>query len=79
MLLNGDRSLLSPKKALGKRVRELRASKDWTQEEFARLCGIYHSSVGRIERGDHNLRVSTIMSIARSLEVEASCLVKGIT
>ena len=73
------RTLALARKALGRRVREMRAGKGWSQKEFARLCGIYRSSLGRIERGDHNLQVSTIMSMARCLEIEASCLVRGIT
>jgi XRE family transcriptional regulator, regulator of sulfur utilization len=65
-------------KALGTRIRELRLKRQWSQEEFADVCGIHRSHMGEIERGETNLTLSTLLTISQKLEVTISALFKGI-
>jgi transcriptional regulator with XRE-family HTH domain len=65
-------------KTLGARIRELRLKREWSQEEFADICGIHRSHMGEIERGETNLTLSTLLVISKKLEVSISALFKGI-
>ena len=66
------------RKKLGQRIRALRKSKGWSQEEFADICGTDRSFMGNIERGESNLTLSTMDAITRSLGGTISALFKGI-
>ncbi|WGX94849.1 helix-turn-helix domain-containing protein [Nocardioides sp. L-11A] len=68
---------------LGKRVRQLRAEKNLTQEALAHLAGCTKNHVqvieaaGRLDVGRPiNLRLSTLFGIAEALEVEPWDLIK---
>lgn len=71
-------ALAEARQALGARVRKLRRSKGWSQAEFAWQSGLNLSYVGKIERGSNDVRVSTLIRLARPLAVRASALLKGI-
>jgi len=55
--------------ALGKRVRELRTAKGWTQEMLAEEAEMNWLQVGHIERGASDPKLSTILKLARALGV----------
>jgi len=55
---------------LGLRIREVRTTKGYTQEQLADIAGIRESQIGRIERGEINTSVSTARIIAKALQVE---------
>ena len=59
---------------LGKRIRELRRKKGYSQESFADHCGLHRTYMGGIERGEHNLTVQTALAIAAGLEISLSRL-----
>ena len=56
-------------KILGARIRQLRKKKGWSQGEFAEACKIHRSHMGKIERGETNVRLSTLLIIAVNLEM----------
>ena len=58
----------------GRRVRELRKSRGWSQEEFALHVGLDRSYVGGVERGERNIGLENICLIAASLGVPPSNL-----
>ena len=62
-------------KALGTRIRQLRKKKGWTQDEFAVICDLHRSHMGKIERGETNVRLSTLVVIAKSLDVSVEELI----
>lgn len=64
-------------KVFGKRVRELREIKGWSQERLAEEAGLDRSYVGGIERGDRNPSLKNIARMARALGVHISELFKG--
>lgn len=55
-------------KAFGKRVRDLRTSQNLSQEDLANLADIPLSQIGRIERGEINTTLSTIVALSESLK-----------
>jgi transcriptional regulator with XRE-family HTH domain len=63
---------------LGERVRRLREKRGWSQEGFAHEGGLGRSFAGAIERGEKDVRLSTLLKLARTLGVSLSQLLKGI-
>lgn len=61
-------------KAFGEHLRKLRTSKDMAQEDLAHRCDIPLSQVGRFERGVRSPTLSTILILARGLDVEPKVL-----
>src|ERR1035438_4979029 len=62
----------------GKRVRELRAARKWSQEEFAHVSGLHRTYVGQIERGEKNISFGNLLKVAGVLGVTLSELFAGL-
>jgi transcriptional regulator with XRE-family HTH domain len=62
----------------GQRVRELRKTRGFSQESFAAECGLDRSYMGGIERGERNVALRNIETIARSLHISISKLTSGL-
>ncbi|MHB1426764.1 MAG: helix-turn-helix domain-containing protein [Gemmataceae bacterium] len=58
-----------PKALFGNRVRQLRKSRGWSQEEFAHRVGLDRSYMGGVERGERNVSLENICLIAKALGV----------
>lgn len=58
----------------GKRVRQLRKTRGWSQEEFAHRVGLDRSYMGGVERGERNVSLENICLIARALGVPPAAL-----
>jgi DNA-binding XRE family transcriptional regulator len=71
-------TLQSAQKALGKRIRQLREKKGWSQAAFADKCGVTIRYIVKIEQGESNLPFTTIIAIAKALGVTAFALLDGI-
>lgn len=56
--------------AVGVRIRELRAARSWLQRELATRAGLPLRTIGRIERGEVDVRLLTLSKIAAALGVE---------
>ena len=66
-------------KALGTRIRNLRQAKRWpSQAAFAKACGIHPSHLLEIERGAANIKLSTLLKIARTLKITLPYLLHNI-
>jgi len=55
--------------SVGKRIKELRLEKRWTQAKLAEKSGIEPSNISHIERAATKLSLPTLISIANALEV----------
>jgi transcriptional regulator with XRE-family HTH domain len=66
------------RRRLGNKIRKLRSSRSWSQEEFADLCAVNRSYMGRIERGELNLTLETLQKLANGLGITVAALLKGI-
>jgi XRE family transcriptional regulator, regulator of sulfur utilization len=64
----------SPQHNFGKRVRQLRSQKGWTQEQLADRTGRHWTYIGGIERGERNVTLQVIADIAHALGVEIRTL-----
>lgn len=62
----------------GKRVRELRKSRGYSQESFAAECGLDRTYLGGIERGERNVALRNIGAIADALRISVSELTQGL-
>lgn len=65
------------RKAFGRRVREVRTGR-LSQDGLARETEIHPTSIGRIERGGRDPRLSTILKLAEGLGVEPGVLVNAL-
>jgi transcriptional regulator with XRE-family HTH domain len=59
---------------LGKRVREHRRNRKWTQAELAHRCSLHRTFIGSIERGERNLSILNLRLISRTLRISLSDL-----
>jgi transcriptional regulator with XRE-family HTH domain len=66
------------RKLLGNRIRKLRNRRGWSQEEFAAICVINRSYMGRIERGELNMTLDSLRRVSEGLDISVSALLKGI-
>lgn len=57
---------------LGKRLRELRLAKEYSQEDFADAAKLDRSGYGRIERGEVDIRLSTLERLSKTLRTSIS-------
>jgi len=62
-------------RAFGQRVRTLRTKRGISQEELADRCGVHRTYMGRIERGETNITLTNIHTVARGLGVSPAYLV----
>lgn len=62
------------KTLFGRRVRELRKGRGWSQEGFALTVGLDRSYIGGVERGERNVSLENICLIAKALGVPTSLL-----
>jgi transcriptional regulator with XRE-family HTH domain len=57
-------------KLIGEKIREIRVSKQISQEALANTCDIDYSQINRMELGKVNFGVSYLFRIADALEVD---------
>ena len=65
-------------KLLGAEIRRRRQELDLSQEELAALCDLHRTYIGSVERGERNISLKNIVSIARALKYKPSQLVAGV-
>lgn len=75
-LFNKMEDATAIRKRLGKRVRALRENKKWSQEELAHESGLARSFTGAIERGEKDLRLTTLVKLANTFKIAVSQLFK---
>jgi len=59
------------RKQLGKRIRELRKAKGWTQQELAERADLDYKYLGAVERGERNLTIDNVQKVADGLGLDA--------
>jgi transcriptional regulator with XRE-family HTH domain len=63
---------------LGKRIRERRRARGWTQEDLASKADIDRSYIGGVERGERNLTFTILCDICSALECDVASLTKDL-
>ncbi|MHB8390161.1 MAG: helix-turn-helix domain-containing protein [Acidobacteriaceae bacterium] len=64
-------------RALGRRVRVLRAERGWSQEVLAELAGLHRNYIGHVERGEIHISVVRLARIARAFGLRPGVLIDG--
>ena len=54
---------------IGKKVKQLRQLRGLSQEQLAELVGNQYKHIGQVERGEVNVGIDTLVSIAANLVV----------
>jgi XRE family transcriptional regulator, regulator of sulfur utilization len=62
---------------VGQKLRQLRQKRGWSQEEFADISGLHRTYVGSVERGERNLTLNSLQTLAKALKVRMSDILKG--
>ena len=62
------------RKDLGKKIRELRKIKGLTQEELGEKARLSYKFIGELERGNVNVSLDSLTSIAQGLDIEVGDL-----
>jgi XRE family transcriptional regulator, regulator of sulfur utilization len=65
-------------RTLGSRIRKLRKARDWSQEDMAEASGMHWTYIGQVERGERNLTLQSIKSIAHAFDLKISELFRGV-
>jgi len=65
-------------KKVGSRIRQLRLQQGWSQDVFADISGIHRAQVGAIERGEMNVTLKTLKTVADALKVKVKDLVEDL-
>jgi DNA-binding XRE family transcriptional regulator len=68
--------VMTVRKNLGTRVRALREKRKWSQEDFAHESGLARSFAGAIERGEKDLRLTTLVKLANTFDIAVAQLFK---
>lgn len=78
--LTPTRSIPPPRLALylGRRIRILRAERNWSQEDLAERAGLHRNYIGHVERGELNISLMQLAKIARALDVRVGLLVDSL-
>lgn len=63
---------------LGRRIRLLRAERDWSQEDLAERAGLHRNYIGHVERGELNISVVQLTKIALAFGVRVGVLVDAL-
>ena len=67
-----------PRVLFGRRVRELRMERGYSQEGLAELSNLHRNYIGGIERGERNIGLINIVELAHGLRVKPAKLLEPI-
>jgi transcriptional regulator with XRE-family HTH domain len=66
------------RQALGRRVRDVRVGLRLSQEQLAERADLHWTHISGIERGQYDLKLTTLCRVARGLGLSLSGLFEGI-
>ena len=61
---------------IGRNIKELRKDKGISQVELAYMCNFEKTNMSRIESGNNNLTIKTLLKIAEALDVSLFDILK---
>ena len=64
------------KKDFANKLKQIRKTRNLSQEDLALLCGIDRTYIGRLERMERNPSLEILQKLANGLKIELSELVK---
>jgi transcriptional regulator with XRE-family HTH domain len=69
---------VEPQELLARNLRAQRKRQEMTQEDLAHASEMATSEISRLERAQRDPRLSTILRVARGLDVSASDLLRDV-
>ena len=72
------RSLAEPQDVFAANLRRIRERTGISQEELGARCGLHRTEISFLERAQREPRLSTIVKLAKALEVKPAELLKGL-
>lgn len=72
--MNEEITPIEIRRLVGDRIRFLRKTKGWSQEELGEYAALSHKFIGEIERGTVNPSLDTLLGISKALQVEIAKL-----
>lgn len=63
---------------IGERIRTLRKERGYSQESFAYHAGLNRGYMGKIERGENNVTIGTLLLVCNALSIKMEKLTEGI-
>lgn len=57
-------------KRFGENLKIIRTGKGISQRELSTLCNVDHSYIAKVERGEKNITILTVLELATALEVK---------
>jgi transcriptional regulator with XRE-family HTH domain len=67
-----------PRSLFGKRLRELRMERGFSQEKLAEMASLHRNYIGVLERGGQFASLSAIVKIAHALKIKPGALLDNI-
>jgi transcriptional regulator with XRE-family HTH domain len=67
MIKKEDKKVL---KAFGKKLKSIREAKDLSVRDVSYNCAIDNSKISKIENGQINITLTTILDLAKGLEID---------
>jgi transcriptional regulator with XRE-family HTH domain len=59
---------------VGQVIRQLRLERNYSQEQFADICGVHRTYIGFVERGERTMLIETASVLAAGLGISLSTL-----
>lgn len=69
---------MSLEESLGRRIRQLREQRGWTQEKLADEAGLASRHIQQLEHGERWPRADTLRRLAEAFGIEAEEILRGI-
>ena len=66
------------RRILGEKIRDYRKQANLTQEQLAEKADLHHNFIGELERGNMETSLTSLLKIARALQVKVRDLVEGL-
>lgn len=71
--------MIAEAEIFGRRLRELRLARNWTQEQLAEAAGITSTYTSDLERGEKVPSLTIVLRLARALDIAVSELLQDFT
>jgi len=55
---------------MGQKIRAVRNERGLSLRQLAPICGLHHDHIWRLEKGDYDPKISTLMKVAKALNVD---------